>query len=1566
MKKLLATILTLAFILQLVTVQTMPVFAVPTSQIGQNDFLKADGIYIKDNYGTGNKVALHGTNLGGWLLQEAWMSPLGDGPLNQAAWTVSASSTALGSDPANAIDGDLNTRWTSGVTQAPGQWFKVDLGAIDTFDKINLDVGTSTGDYPVEYLVQISSDGYNWTDVASGTGFDGQMVIEVGGAQTARYILILQQGTGSSWWSISDLNVTMGDEWSVRTALYDRFGVTDTDDLFEYYQSEWLKESDLDNIANMGMNFVRVPMHWLNFMHTDGTWKADPFAELDWLAQECGERGIYILLDFHGAPGGVNPWASCGQAGPTPNGLWTDTNNQDMTVEMWRGLATHFKGNPVIAAYGLLNEPILGFPESEALRTQKYDFYDRLYDEVRAIDPDHIVVIEEFHDWSVAVPPWEYGWENIIYEKHHYDMANAFSWDAQNNLIEGALSDIAYMQGQWDVPIYIGEYCWYFFDDLWAKWMSGLNSLDVTWTNWTYKVRGTEGESGGGNWGFYNSNTNDVPDMDRDSLLEIESKWDMFSTDNFQANTGLINVVSQFTDGSVKKADFRLDNADFTATASTSSAGDPANILDYDFGTRWSSGAGQSGGEWIEVDMGAVNTISKVSIETVDSNDYPAEFEVYVSTDGTNYTLVDSGLGFGYKMVFLTYNVQARYVKIVQTGSNASNWWSVSEFGVYSETPTAIEAGTEPYKNATLPVATRVADLLSRMTLKEKIGQMLQVERVNTSPDEVYLNSIGSVLSGGGSSPNPNTATAWADEMDLYQNGALSTRLQIPILYGVDAVHGHNNVYGATIFPHNVGLGATRDAALLQQIGEATATEVRATGINWDFAPCLAVPQDDRWGRSYEGYSEVPSIVTELGTAYTVGLQGNESDPDFLTGNHVAASIKHWIGDGTTENGDDQGNSNLSDADLAPYIRPFEAAIEAGARTVMVHLGSLNGVDSHGDYHLITEMLKGDLGFDGIVSSDWNGINRLNSNYTEALKAGINAGIDMCMEADYWKAKDFIGSLEYLVNTGQVSQARIDDAVTRILTVKFETGVFENPYTDRSIIASGQFGGQSHRDIAREAVRKSATLLKNDEELLPLAKDAKVFVAGVKANNIGYQSGGWTITWQGNSGQTTLGTTILEGIENAVTSPSNVTYSIDGTGAAGHDVAIVVIGEEPYAEMDGDVGVGQPNANLDLSSGWSQADQNILDQVKASGIPTVVIMLSGRPMNITDRLGDWDSFIAAWLPGTEGDGLADVIFGDYPFTAKTSTSWPKYFDSANIKVNMGDSNYAPLFPFDYGLTADATDAIEVPALIEAEYAASTNGVNSEATGDNGGGLNLGWIDTGDTMTYKVNVEATGSYDVKLRVASQNGATGAIALKQGTTTLATYDVPATGGWQTYTTISQTVSLTQGVQDLTLEAVNSGWNINYLEFAPNFDIAPTNLLNNRDFESGNLNGWSTWNSGVNAAFADTDNPYRDTYKLTYWEANNYQQLVSQTLTLPNGTYQFSAWARSGGGQKALHLYASGYGGLEVVKEIGSGENGWKQYTIDNIVVTNGQIEVGVWTDAFGGNWAAFDDFELIQIN
>lgn len=876
--------------------------------------------------------------------------------------------------------------------------------------------------------------------------------------------------------------------------------------------------------------------------------------------------------------------------------------------------------------------------------------------------------------------------------------------------------------------------------------------------------------------------------------------------------------------------------------------------------------------------------------------------------------------------------------------------------------PTTVSAYQYPYQDPSLTVEQRISDLLPRMTLNEKVGQMLQVERLSATTTEVNTYSIGSVLSGGGSVPSPNTPTSWADMIDSFQSAAMSTRLQIPILYGVDAVHGHNNVYGATMFPHNIGLGATRDADLIERIGSAVAEEVRTTGVNWDFTPCVTAPQDDRWGRTYEGFSESPGLVAELGVAMTEGLQGQKTDSNFLKGTKLIADVKHWIGDGNTVDGDDQGNAPMTDQDLEPFIKPYSDAISAGARTVMIDLGTVNNVRTHANYHLITEVLKGQLGFTGIVVSDWNGANNLDADYSLALKAAINAGIDMYMEPDNWKSKNFIGTVINLVNTSQVSQSRIDDAVTRILRVKFEAGLFESPYADRSLLSNGNFGGAAHRAIAREAVRKSATLLKNENHILPLSKSARVFVAGTKANDIGYQCGGWTIWWQGSSGNITPGTTILDGITSAATNPNNVTYSADGTGATGNDVAIVVVGESPYAEMNGDVGTGQPIPNLDLSS----SDQSVLDQVRNSGVPTIVIMLSGRPMNITNRLGDWNGFIAAWLPGTEGNGLADVLFGDYDFTGKLPVSWPSNFDTG-IKINAGDSNYNPLFPFGYGLNTSASNAKEASGVIEAENNNAAYGVSTEATSDINGGLNVGWIDTGDWMDYQVNVPATGTYSVRLRVASQNGASNAVELKNGATTLATYSVPNTGGWQNWTTVSQNVSLTAGVQTLRINAVAGGWNFNSIELVPTTWDDSGNLMTNGGLESASLTGWYTWNGGTEAVSADTDTVYNGTYKMTFWAANDYRQLVSQTKTVTNGTYSFSAWVRSSGGQRAIHLYAKNYGGIEKIAEISSNTTGgWTKYTIDNIKVTTGQIEVGVWADAYANNWSAFDNFELVKTN
>lgn len=874
------------------------------------------------------------------------------------------------------------------------------------------------------------------------------------------------------------------------------------------------------------------------------------------------------------------------------------------------------------------------------------------------------------------------------------------------------------------------------------------------------------------------------------------------------------------------------------------------------------------------------------------------------------------------------------------------------------------KAFANDYQNPALGVEQRVSDLLGRMTLQEKIGQMLQVERLAASPGQVGSNFIGSVLSGGGSNPVPNTKEAWASMVNGYQAAAMGTRLGIPILYGVDAVHGHNNVYGATIFPHNVGLGAANDESLTRRIGAATAKEIRATGIQWDFAPCLCAPQDIRWGRTYEGYSEDPTIVSRLGTAYVEGLQGLPGDAGFLKGTKAVGTVKHWLGDGNTTAGDDQGNITLSESQLDPFIQPYREAIQAGARSVMISLTTWNGAKMHASSHLITTMLKQGLGFDGIVVSDWNGAYSLVNqgvypNYSDALKATVNAGIDMFMEPDNWS--QFIPTLTALVNSGQVSQTRINDAVSRILRVKFQAGLFEAPYSDPSLLTDGSFGGTQHRALAREAVRKSAVLLKNEGKLLPLSKNAKLFVAGSKANDIGTQSGGWTISWQGSSGAITPGTTILQGIQAAAANPANITYSSNGSGAAGHDAAIVVVGEDPSAEMMGDVGPGQPRPNLDLSA----ADQAVLANVAASGVPMTVVLLSGRPMTISGMLPDWEAFVAAWLPGTEGAGIADVLFGDYDFTGKLPFTWPR--DMTQIPLTYKDSGYTPLFPIGYGLNALSGGVRELPGMIEAENYNASFGVLSEPSSDAGGGLNVGFIETGDWMEYRVLAPSAGTYKLRLRVASGigGGAPNGIGVSSGGTSLATISVPGTSGWQSWTTVQGTVTLAAGAQTLRLTALGGGWNANWLELIP--AAAPSsNLLLNPGFETGDTSGWNEWNDGLLAQSVDTDQPYDGTRKLTHWASVPYRQLTRQTVNVPNGLYRLSVKARTGGGQNALHLYAKTAGFEKRAAVTSAASEYWKTYSIDRILVTDGMLEIGVWSDAKVGNWSAFDGFELIPAN
>ncbi|HEX7087182.1 MAG TPA: glycoside hydrolase family 3 N-terminal domain-containing protein [Vicinamibacterales bacterium] len=579
----------------------------------------------------------------------------------------------------------------------------------------------------------------------------------------------------------------------------------------------------------------------------------------------------------------------------------------------------------------------------------------------------------------------------------------------------------------------------------------------------------------------------------------------------------------------------------------------------------------------------------------------------------------------------------------------------------------------------------RIRPLLASMTLDEKIGQMTQPDQeFLKDPSDVATLFIGSVLSGGNSDPVTNTIEHWTAMYEALQAQALKTRLRIPLLYGVDAVHGHNNVIGTVIFPHNIGLGATRNPTLVEEVARLTAKEVRATGINWAFAPCVAVPRDERWGRTYEGFGEDPQLVAELGEAAVRGLQGDLGSPV-----SVAACAKHFVGDGGTTFGTgmpnsdqpggrfplDQGDMTIPEAEvrrihLAPYIN----AIRAGVVTIMPSYSSWNGEKMSGSRYWLTDVLKQELGFEGFLISDYNALDQLPGDRAGQIERSINAGMDMVMVPQAYR--EFITTLKGLVESGRVPVARIDDAVTRILRVKFAMGLMEqgwSPKADPALLES--VGSAAHRAVARRAVRESLVLLKNERGTLPFRPGLKrIHVAGAAADDLGVQCGGWTIQWQGARGPLTVGTTLRAAIEQSARRGTAVTYSADGSGAAGADVAVVVIGEPPSAEFFGD------RRDLDLPA----ADVELVTRVKATGVPVVVVLLSGRPLIVNGVLSQADAFVAAWLPGTEGLGVADVLFGDYAPTGKLPMSWPK--SNAQLPINVGDASYDPLFPYGFGLT----------------------------------------------------------------------------------------------------------------------------------------------------------------------------------------------------------------------------------------------------------------------------------------
>ncbi len=644
----------------------------------------------------------------------------------------------------------------------------------------------------------------------------------------------------------------------------------------------------------------------------------------------------------------------------------------------------------------------------------------------------------------------------------------------------------------------------------------------------------------------------------------------------------------------------------------------------------------------------------------------------------------------------------------------------------------------DPWPEVTWPLAAdpalekRITDLMAGMTVEDKVGQLVQGDIASVTPDDVRRYRLGSILAGGNSDPGGRydaSPAEWLALADAFYDASMDTSKggkAIPLLFGIDAVHGQSNIIGATLFPHNIGLGATRNPELLRQIGGITALETRVTGMEWTFAPTVAVPQDDRWGRTYEGYSESPDVVASYAAAMVEGLQGRVGTPEFLDGRHVIASVKHFLGDGGTTDGKDQGDTRISESDLVRiHAAGYPPAIAAGAQTAMASFNSVNGEKMHGHRHYLTDVLKGRMNFGGFVVGDWNGHGQVKGCTTTDCPATINAGLDMAMASDSWKG--FYETTLAAVKDGRITPQRLDDAVRRILRVKFRLGLFEAGRPSTRAVG-GQFaliGAPAHRAVARQAVRESLVLLKNQNGLLPLSPKQRILVAGDGADDVGKQAGGWTLNWQG-TGTTRKdfpnADTIYEGIaRQARAAGGEAVLAVDGRYAVKPDVAVVVFGEDPYAEFQGD------RATLAYKPG-NETDLALLKRLKAEGIPVVAVFLSGRPLWVNREINAADAFVAAWLPGSEGAGIADVLLRgsdgrvQHDFKGKLSFSWPR--TATQYANNVGQKGYDPLFAFGFGLTY--ADNGDLAALPEASGVTGNEGATGVffARGDAGPGMAL--------------------------------------------------------------------------------------------------------------------------------------------------------------------------------------------------------------------------------------------------
>lgn len=622
----------------------------------------------------------------------------------------------------------------------------------------------------------------------------------------------------------------------------------------------------------------------------------------------------------------------------------------------------------------------------------------------------------------------------------------------------------------------------------------------------------------------------------------------------------------------------------------------------------------------------------------------------------------------------------------------------------------------DPIFERDLETESKIETLLARMTLEEKVGQTIQADISAVTPDDVRQYNLGSVLNGGNSAPGGDVrapASAWlalADEFWIASTDTSDGGVGIPAMWGTDAVHGHNNLVGATLFPHNIGLGAANNPELLHEIGRVTAKEMLITGVDWTFAPTIAIARDDRWGRSYESYSENPELVAIYAGELVRGIQGGAGTDEFLGNDQMIATVKHFVGDGGTVDGKDQGDNQYTEVELRDVqAAGYPTAIQNGVQVVMASFNSFHGQKLHGHKELLTDVLVGRMGFDGFVVGDWNGHGQVEGCTSVSCPQSFNAGVDMFMAPDSWK--ELFDNTLAQVRSGEITLERLDQAVSRILRVKLRAGMFDAGLPS-SRANAGEWtllGSDAHRAVARQAVRESLVLIKNDAGVLPIQPGLNVLVAGDGADHIGKQSGGWTLTWQGSgneNGDFPNGQSIFDGLREALESGGgSVLLSEDGSYAERPDVAIVVFGEDPYAEFQGDVD------HVDFGP---EDPLNLLREFQEEGIKTVSVFLSGRPMWVNTEINASDAFVAAWLPGSEGAGIADVLVAsadgslNFDFKGRLSFSWPRRAEG--LAPNFGDADYDPLFAYGYGLS------YEVPGIVgtlPTDTGSSTGGLQSK-------------------------------------------------------------------------------------------------------------------------------------------------------------------------------------------------------------------------------------------------------------